>query len=403
MGKHNESSKGMQITNPSAPEITNTIVSEWAASSIGSEDLFDNLPYGCVYYKIVFNEERKPIDLKYIKVNAAYEKNMGYPLDKLIGNHVTEVFSHWTEKSLHWMETYIEVALSSQPAAFTQYLEHQDKWYSIYAYSPQRGWIVEITENITELKKTEFQKTTNLLHGALIEKVTALGTLATVVANEINQPLQTLKIMADGMVYWYEKGKETKIEKIIGNCRHISVQAGYISAIVEWMQDSVNKAWSDTPEEVDLNTVIKRALMMVHERVRSHSIHLREKICVVSPRVWGDSRRLEEIVIIILVNAIEALDSISIEQTTKEIVVITTSEDNKGIIEISNNGPMIPNDIIGKIFEPFFSSSQSGAKLGMGLAIAKSIVNAHNGTIQVACVNQQVTFHIEIPLYVPTV
>jgi C4-dicarboxylate-specific signal transduction histidine kinase len=254
-------------------------------------------------------------------------------------------------------------------------------------------------EEITERKNAEIQKSENQRQVALIERVASLGSLAAGVAHEINQPLQALKIMADGMIYWYDKGKATSMEKVIENCRRISVQAGYISAIVEWMQDSVNRAWSHTPEEVDVNKMIKQALNMVQERLRAHKIQLRESnTCSIPPIVWGDSRRLEEIVIIILVNAIESLECV--DQATKEIVITTSCVGKRAVIEISNNGPAIPDDIIGKIFEPFFSSSKSGANLGMGLAIVKSIVNAHNGTIQTSSCNQQVTFRIDFPLYV---
>ena len=203
--------------------------------------------------------------------------------------------------------------------------------------------------------------------------------------------------MTDSMIYWYDKGKETNIEKVIGNCRKISVQAGYITTIIEWMQDSANRAWSDTPEEVNVNKVIKQAIKMVQERVRVHNIQLREMTCTVSPKVWGDIRRLEEIVIIILTNAIDSLTCTN--QTTKEIVITTVCRERKTIIEISNNGPGIPDGIIEKIFEPFFSSSKCENKLRMGLAIVKSIVNAHNGTIEVSGFDQQVTFRIEFPSY----
>lgn len=508
-------------------------------SQVGYKDLFDNMPNGCVYYKVLFDEKNNPVDLEYRKVNAAYEENIGRPFSELIGNRVTEVFPLLSESSLLWMKKYIEVALFGEPVTFTQYFDHHDKWYSIFAYSPQRGYVVEISEDIserkrnavkvdqyvaelaernkelsttqsryrgllehmhsqfqyhrviadedgrpvdlefaevnpafemrtglkiadvvgrrfplvvhgidkaywiqvlgevaqtgkpiileqylekidtwyrvsayspepghvasilediTEQKKAEAQKSENQRQVALIERVASLGALAAGVAHEINQPLQALKIMADGMVYWYNKGKETSVEKVIENCRGISVQAGYITDIVEWMQDSVNRAWSDTPENVDLNNMIEQALKLIQERLKSHSIQLRENICTVSPVVWGDISRLKEIVIIILVNAIESLDCV--DQTSKKIGISTSCAGGRAVVEINNNGPAIPDDIIEKIFEPFFSSSKAGTKLGMGLAIVKSIINAHNGTIQVSNVDQQVLFRIELPLSV---
>lgn len=388
--------RDVQIAVPSNNSIAGKDI-ELAASQVGYQDLFDNMPNGCVYYKVLLDETENPVDLVYMKVNSAYEKNIGRPLRELIGKRVTMVFQELTGEGFPCLETYLKVALFGEPASFTQYFDQQDKWYSISAYSPQSGYVVEISADTTEQTKAEGERRERERQVALIERVASLGTLAAGVAHEINQPLQALKIMADSMIYWYDKGKETTVEKVIENCRKISVQAGYITSIVEWMQDSVNKAWSDAPEEVDAKKIIQRVLILVQERLRAHGIQLRENSCDESLMVWGDSRRLEEIVIIILMNAIDSF--VSVDQAVKEIRITTSCVEDRVVIEISNNGPAIPDDIIGKIFEPFFSASKSGTKLGMGLAIVKSVVNAHNGTIQVFSSHQQVTFRIELPLY----
>lgn len=391
-----EDKRGLQIADPSKNSVAGKEI-ELAANEVGYQDLFDNMPNGCVYYKVLLDEAGSPVDLLYMKVNSAYEKNIGRSLSELIGKRVTAVFQELTGKDFPCMETYLNVALSGEPVNFTQYFDQQDKWYSISAYSPQSGFVVEISEDTTEQTKAESERRERERQVALIERVASLGTLAAGVAHEINQPLQALKIMADSMIYWYDKGKETSVEKVIENCRKISVQAGHITSIVEWMQDSVNKAWSDAPEEVDVKKMIQRVLILVQERLRANGIQLRENSCDDFLMVWGDSRRLEEIVIIILVNAIDSF--VSIDQAAKEIRITALCVENSAVIEISNNGPAIPDDIIGKIFEPFFSASKSGTKLGMGLAIVKSVVNAHNGTIQVFSSHQQVTFRIEFPLY----
>ena len=534
-----ENTQKMQIIDHSAHDTTGIQETEQVAIQVGYRELFENMPNGCAYYKVLFDEEKKPVNLQYMKVNSVYEENMGRQSIELIGKRVTEVFPHLTEGSFQLIKTYMKVALCGESVVITQYFDHQDKWYSISAYSPQRGYVVEISEDITtrkqnevkaeqyvaklaeknkefkisqsryrglldhmhnifeyhrviadengrpvdleiaevnpvfemqtglktadvvgerlpvithgidkaywievlgdvaltgtpiilekymknintwykvtayspekgyvasileditEQKEVEFQKNEQHMQVAFIERVATLGALAAGVAHQINQPLQALKIMADGMVYWYDKGKETNVETVIDNCRRISVQVGHISAIVEWMQDFVNRAWSDTLEEVDVNKMIKQAVSMVHARLKGHSIQLCENTCTVSPSIWGDSRRLEEIVIIILVNAIESFDCV--DQLTKKIVITTSCVEERAVLEISNNGPAISDDIKEKIFEPFFSCSNSDANLGMGLAIVKSIVDAHDGTIQLSNCNQQVTFHIEFPLYV---
>jgi C4-dicarboxylate-specific signal transduction histidine kinase len=533
-----DNKKGIVIPNHSVHDITDHKVAKLTTNSVGYKDLFDNMPQGCAYYQVLFDEAGSPVDLEFLQVNSAYEANIGRSRSELVGQHLTKIFPRLSEMSFPWLETYLKVALFGEPVNLTQRLDYSDKWYSIFAYSSQHGYLVEISEDISERKRNEaridqhivaltetnqelntsqsryrglldhmhsifayyrvitdensrpidlefaevnpvFEMRTGLkivdvvgtrlpmvVHGidkayliqllgevaltgqpiileqyfekidtwyqvsayspesgyvasilediteqkkvaaqeivtqkqvALIERAASLGALAAGVAHEINQPLQALKIMADGMIYWYDKGKETRVEKVIENCRGISLQAGYITAIVEWMLDSVNRAWSDTPEAVDLNNMITQAVKLVQERLKIHSVQLRENICSALPVIWGDVSRLKEIVIIILVNALESLDCV--DQTSKEIVLSTSCLEERAVIEISNNGPAIPDDIIEKIFEPFFSSSRADAKLGMGLAIVKSVVNAHNGTIQVSNLNQQVMFRIKFPLY----
>ncbi|MBC8014363.1 MAG: GHKL domain-containing protein [Sporomusaceae bacterium] len=358
-------------------------------------DLLDHMHNIFQYHRVIADENGQAVDLEFAEVNPAFEMWTGLKIADVVGRRLPLV-AHGIDKA-YWIQVLGNVALTRQPIVLEKYLENTDTWYKVSAYSPENGYVASILEDITEQKKAEVQKNAAQRQAALIERVASLGALAAGVAHEINQPLQALKIMADGMVYWYDKGKEPNIEKIIENCRYISVQAGYITAIVEWMQDSANRAWSDTPEDVDLNKVIQQALNMVQERLRVHSIQLREMTCMTSLKVWGDIRRLEEIVIIILANAIDSLNCV--DQITKEIVITTSCVEGRAIVEISNNGPAIPDEIIGKIFEPFFSFSRSDNKLGMGLAITKSIVNAHNGTIQASNFNQQVTFRIDFPLY----
>jgi signal transduction histidine kinase len=88
------------------------------------------------------------------------------------------------------------------------------------------------------------------------------------------------------------------------------------------------------------------------------------------------------------------------DQFSKEIVITTSQVGERAVIEISNNGPAVHDDVINKLFEPLFSSSKSSVQMGMGLAIVKSIVDSHSDIIQAFSVNQQVTFRMAFPLYV---
>ena len=150
-----EDTKKIQIGYDFVHDVPDSNEDEIMVSQVGYKDLFDNMPNGCAYYKLLFDATGNPADLKFMKVNSAYAANIGCSISELLGKQVTEVFPHWTEMNFKWIKIYIEVALSGKSTAFTQYVDHQDKWYSIFAYSPQPGYVVEISEDITKQKRSE--------------------------------------------------------------------------------------------------------------------------------------------------------------------------------------------------------------------------------------------------------
>ena len=83
----------------------------------------------------------------------------------------------------------------------------------------------------------------------------------------------------------------------------------------------------------------------------------------------------------------------------KQIVITTAKVEDHIFMEIYNNGPTIPEEIMGKIFDPFFSTRVSSENMGLGLSIVHSIMEAHQGTVQVHNLEQGVSFQFKIPCY----
>jgi hypothetical protein len=82
-------------------DMSEAKVAELPTWQVGYKDLFDNMPNGCAYYKVLFDKMGTPVNFEYMKVNSAYEKNIGHPFMELIGKRVTEVFPHLAETSLN--------------------------------------------------------------------------------------------------------------------------------------------------------------------------------------------------------------------------------------------------------------------------------------------------------------
>jgi len=245
---------------------------------------------------------------------------------------------------------------------------------------------------VIRFRKRETQAQKRMDH---MERMASLGTLAAGVSHEINQPLQALKLTSDGAVYWHERGKTIDPEKAADQFRLISRQANRISTIVKRMRDYVNRSQSELSEEVNLNDAEKRAVEMLQERLTTRGIVLREKLSLEPPIVWGNSIRLEDIFINLVVNAMQALDVI--DRTDKEIVVSTICQKEKAVIEISNNGPGIPPEDMEKLFDPFFTTRINSENMGLGLSIVQSIVIAHEGKVSVVNREDGVSFRVEFP------
>jgi len=231
-----------------------------------------------------------------------------------------------------------------------------------------------------------------------VERLASLSTLVAGVAHEINQPLQVLKVTADGMVYSHEQGKAFEADKVAEKCRRISRQVDRISNIVNRLRDFVARSHSERTGAVDLNDVRQNAVELLRERMKVHNIRLREQLSAERPTIWGNSARLEEIFINLLVNAIQAMDLIDAEN--KEIVITTTCQNEKVLLEISNNGPAIPEDIVNTVFTPFFTTKINQENMGLGLSIVHSIVTDHRGKISVANQEAGVSVQMEFPRHI---
>ena len=253
--------------------------------------------------------------------------------------------------------------------------------------------------DVTSQKQAALEKMENQKKIALMERMASLGTLSAGVAHEINQPLQALKVTLDGMIYWYEKGKGPTLENLIDKCRHVSSHADRISRIVKQLRDFVNRSQTSHNEPVDLNDICVHALGMVQERLRVHNIRLHENFSAEPLILWGDSGRLEEVILNVVINALQALDSVS--QQEKEIVITTGKTAQAIQMTICNNGPAIPNEIMAKIFDPFFSTRISSDNMGLGLAIVHSIVEAHQGTVRASNSPDGVCFTFDFPIFSP--
>jgi two-component system NtrC family sensor kinase len=226
-----------------------------------------------------------------------------------------------------------------------------------------------------------------LIHSKLLqtEKMAALGQLVSGIAHELNNPLTSIMGYAQ-LALAREGGKRTD-DSEGSNASRIFEEAQRAQRIVRNLLVFAREA---RPERapVQLNEVVERtlALRSYELRVKNIAVHLDLEAGL--PRLRGDANQLQQVVLNLLVNAEQAIESGAARraqgQSFGNIGIRTRSEGEKSVtLEVCDDGPGIPPSVASRIFDPFFTTKPVGEGTGLGLSIAYGIVREHEGEISV--------------------
>lgn len=207
-------------------------------------------------------------------------------------------------------------------------------------------------------------------------RIATLGELATSIAHEVNQPLTAIVTNGETSLRWLAR-PDQNIEKVTQLTSRIVSNARRAGEIIHRIRGMAAK---HEPEKrlVDLNEVVEEALLFIRHDIDSKSIALSTAFDCELPRVMGDRIQLQQVIINLLVNSVQAIAQPG--QPTRRID-IQTSIDEEGSVcfSVFDNGPGIATADLAHVFDRFFSTKDAG--IGIGLAICQSIITAHGGSI----------------------
>jgi PAS domain S-box-containing protein len=230
------------------------------------------------------------------------------------------------------------------------------------------------------------------------ERLAALGTLLAGIAHEMNNPLAyTLLGIEQAMAQLARlaaPGEDVaKLREALESALHGATR---VSAVVNQIRASSRP---DVEERgpVDVRAVLEAALRVTHNEIH-HRARLVTDLAELPPGiVTGSAQRLEQVFLNLLVNAVQALPDGRGENEIR--VVLRAPSPTEVAIEVSDNGPGIPDDVRSRIFDPFFTTKPVGLGLGLGLSICHGIVTSHGGTITVdSAPGRGSTFRIVLPV-----
>ena len=242
----------------------------------------------------------------------------------------------------------------------------------IDADGAHRGWmgsIIDMTEQKKAAQNARLQEESLQRTGRLV----ALGEMASSLAHELNQPLAAIASYAAGSLNILNDPDAPK-ETITGALEKLAVQAARAGEIIRRIQDFVRKR-DPKFETVDLASVVLDTTQFLAADARSHHAMIETEIQTDLPPVRADRILLEQVLLNLMRNGIEAMQAVAPSEKTLHISV--AARDGWGVIEVEDNGPGIDAAIAARIFEPFVTSKMDG--MGMGLNICRTIVELHQG------------------------
>jgi len=298
--------------------------------------------------------------------------DLGYQIDVHSGDEIGELSRSFNDMSLQLQ------AERKQNLAWTRTLEER------------------VEHKTRELKRAHE-------HALHTEKMASIGKMAAVLAHEINNPLSGILTYAKLLRKWIDR-EELDRQKTAGEgvrrYREICDSLDLVASESRRCGDLVKNllAFSRTTpmnlQATDLNEVVRRSLRLVQHQLDMAGIQIQLQLDPALPRVLCDAAQIEQVLLALVMNALDALPQ-------GGNVWLTTSpsrQDNQVRIVVRDDGSGIAPEILPHLFEPFLTTKETGRGVGLGLAISRSILERHSGSIEVQSdVGRGTTFTVTLP------
>jgi two-component system, NtrC family, sensor kinase len=260
----------------------------------------------------------------------------------------------------------------------------------------------EHNENVSwthTLEQRVEQKTRELKraheHALHTEKMASIGKMAAVLAHEINNPLSGILTYAKLLRKWIDRedGGRARRQEICDSLDLIASESRRCGDLVKNLL-TFSRTTPMNLQPANLNQVIDRSLRLVQHQLDLAGIQVQPQLDPDLPPVLCDAAQIEQVILALVMNALDAMP----QGGNLWIVTSFSHEPNHVKIVVRDDGSGIPAEILPRIFEPFLTTKETGRGVGLGLAISHSILERHNGNIEVQSeAGRGTTFTVTLP------
>ncbi len=340
-------------------------------------------------------------------LNPAFVQTFGYSMDDI------PTLADWRPKAYpdpdyrHWVETIWKTTLEKAKQEKTNFppleLAIRCKNNSIKTvlasaaaiHHDFAGMHLVILYDITQRKQQEQQDKEHLDELAHVTRLGLMGEMASGIAHEVNQPLAAISSYTQVSLNLInsEHPDLVKLTEILGKTQQQALRAG---GIIHHMRQFV-KSHAIHRSTADVNTLIHDAAGLCVAELKQNDISLTLELESNLPSVSVDQIQIEQVIINLIRNSIEALQNLPAKQQRRLIIHSHLTPNDSIQVRVKDNGPGLDEDQRQKISTPFYTTKPDG--MGMGLSISRSLIEAHKGTLHFNSMpGKGTTFYFTLPI-----
>jgi PAS domain S-box-containing protein len=316
------------------------------------------------------------VDGTYLSVNPAWTTTLGWSERELIGKS-----SQWllhTDDQAKTREEIGRLAAGRKTVRFESRFRHKDGSYRWLSWRgvPDGGRIYKMGRDITELKEAENELRETRRELAQVARRTTLAATTAAIAHEIRQPLGAIVTNANAGLRWLDRSPP-ELGEARDTLKHIVADGHRAGEVIQSVRAMFAK--SEHPGTLlNVNDLIQEALALAHSDLEAAETAIQVQLAPQLPAILGHAGQLQQVVLNLVSNAIEAMRSPS---DRPRVLVVRTNAfmPNKVAVSVEDSGTGIEPKNLERIFDAFYTTKTNG--MGMGLAICRSIVEAHGGNL----------------------